>query len=339
VNALNRVNRRADRVRPWHAVGLAALLGGATPGAAEELSDSPYVPTPQVVVDKMLEIAGVGRGDYVIDLGSGDGRIVITAAKKFGAHGLGVDIDAALVNTARRAARRQGVSEQATFQAQNLFITDISRASVVTMYLFPQVIMQLRPRLLTELRPGARVVSHDFHMDNWRPDAKVTLPVPDKPHGPPSSDVFLWIVPADAAGTWRWRQKVAGVERDYELRLEQTYQVLRGQARLQGGNARPGAGRMRGENISFTFTAEMDGREVRHEFIGRVAGDAISGTVRLGHAATERFEWKAVRTARGKMDIRAETLRPSPPALPRGVGRVEFSLPPFGERTGIRRDT
>jgi hypothetical protein len=281
----------------------AALCGAAVPAA--RAADAPYVPTPANVVDAMLGIAQVGPRDFVIDLGSGDGRIVIAAAKKYGARGFGVDIDGALVSQARREAKRQGVADRVEFHTRNLFITEIGEATVLTMYLYPQIIMRLRPRLFAELKPGTRVVSHDFDMDNWRPDDKITVPVPDKPYGAPKSDIFLWIIPANAAGRWQWRMTVDGVARDYELTLEQTFQMLKGAPLIAGTPARFEGGRLRGEQIDFTLIAEIDGRAVRHEFSGRVAGDAISGRVTVRGAAPAQAEWSATRVARGKIDVEA----------------------------------
>lgn len=293
-------------------VGLAMTVAGARIAAAQ-VSDVPYVPTPSNVVDAMLALAKVGPDDYLIDLGSGDGRIVITAAKKYGTHGFGVDIDGTLVSDAQREAQRQGVSDRVAFFTRNLFVTDISRATVITMYLFPQVNMRLRPRLLKELKPGTRIVSHEFDMDSWQPDAKVTLAVPDKPYGAPSSDVFLWIVPADASGKWRWQLALAGVSRDYEIVLEQTFQMLQGEPLVAGKGARFGSGRMRGENIGFTLVADIGGRAVRHQFSGRISGDSINGRVVLDGTAPVQAEWRAVRTARGTLNINAG----APDAAPR----------------------
>ena len=185
--------------------GIVAAVLCAPLLAFAQAADVPYVPTPQNVVEAMLEIAKVGPDDFVIDLGSGDGRIVITAAKKYGARGFGVELDGALVSDARREAERQGVQGRAQFLAQNLFITDIDRATVLTSYLFPQINIQLVPKIFAELKPGARVVSHEFDFGKWKPDAQVTVPVPNKRYGPPQSDVLLWIVPANAAGRWRWQ--------------------------------------------------------------------------------------------------------------------------------------
>ena len=262
--------------------------------------DVPYVPTPWPVVEAMLKLANVGPADYVIDLGSGDGRILIMAAKKYGARGFGVDLDSGLVYTARREAERQGVREKVEFETRNLFITDISRATVLTTYLFTSVNMQLRPRIFDELKPGARVVSHEFDFGNWKPDAQLTVPVPDKPYGPPSSVVYLWIVPANAAGRWQWTQG-AGAERvEHELALEQTFQELRGSARVAGQTARLESVTLRGEDIRVAFSAMRNGRSERVELAGRVAGDRIEGTMRVA-GTPDSMPWQARRVAAGKI--------------------------------------
>lgn len=282
----------------------AALLLAAAPAlslAADQHphADVPYIPTPANVVDAMLKLARVGSQDFVVDLGSGDGRIVIAAAKKHGARGFGVEIDGGLVSVARREAQQEGVAGRVEFREQNLFVTEIGRATVVTLYLFPSLMMQLRPRLFEELKPGARVVSHDFDMENWRPDARVTVPVPEKPYGPPSSEVYLWIIPANAAGTWRWRSTAPAA--DYEIALTQTFQMLEGTASVGGRAGRIENARMRGDEIRFMLDVELDGRLLRHEFRGRVSGDAIAGTMNL--AGDARSDWKATRIQRGSIRI------------------------------------
>ena len=145
----------------------------------------PYVPTPQVTVDEMLRIANVGPQDFVLDLGSGDGRIVVTAARKFGARGLGVDLDSSLVAEADGNAREAGVESRVRFLEQDLFDTDLGQATVIATYLLPFVMLKLRPRLL-QLQPGTRIVSHDFDLGDWRPDRKTYV----------RKNVFLWVVPA-----------------------------------------------------------------------------------------------------------------------------------------------
>ena len=279
---------------------LAATVAPRRPALAQAL-DVPYVPTPQAVVDEMLRIAQVGAKDYLIDLGSGDGRIVIAAVKARGARGLGVDLDGGLVQTARREAERQGIADRAVFHQRNLFVTEIGAATVLTMYLFPGVIMQLRPRLLAELKPGARVVSHDFDMGDWLPDERKTVAVPDKPHGPPRSEVYLWIVPANAAGAWRWQLDVGGTPVAYEVALEQKFQMLAGTPVVGGAPARLEGGRMRGDEIRLRLAAAIGGREVRHECTGRIAGDTISGTARLDGGG--EVVWNAARVTRGSIAL------------------------------------
>ena len=285
------------------AVLLLAALPSLSPAAEQHsLVDVPYVPMPEAVVDAMLKLASIGPRDFVVDLGSGDGRIIIAAAKKHGARGFGVEIDAALVNEARREAKRQGVAGRVEFLEQNLFITEIDRASVLTLYLYPRLLMQLRPRFFKELRPGTRIVSHDFDMEDWQPDARVTVPVPGKPYGPPSSEVYFWVVPANAAGNWRWRSPAAG-SADVEVALSQTFQKVEGTPQVGGRRARLEQGGMRGDEIRFILTVEVDGQPLRHEYSGRLSSDSISGKVKL---AGGEFDWNATRTRRGSIDIKSD---------------------------------
>jgi ribosomal protein L11 methylase PrmA len=148
--------------------------------------DVPYVPTPEPVVEKMLELAKVGPNDMVYDLGSGDGRIVITAAKKHGARGIGVDIDPERVREARENAKAAGVSDRVQFKEGDLFKMDLTGATVVTLYLLPEVNMKLRPKLLNELRPGTRIVSHSFDMGDWAPEEKVQVE---------GRTIYYWTIP------------------------------------------------------------------------------------------------------------------------------------------------
>jgi hypothetical protein len=278
---------------PWPSLAataaLALALAGPARAASSDEADVPYVPTPTVVVDAMLKLAGVGPQDYLIDLGSGDGRLVIAAAKRHGTRGFGVDIDPSLVRTAKLEAQRQGVSGRVEFLEENLFVTDIAKATVMALYLYPRVLMQLRPRLLAELKPGTRIVSHDFDLGDWRPDAHLTVPVPDKPYGPPRSEIYFWVVPANAAGDWRWRR--AGGEGEVTLALAQAFQFLEG-GTVGTAPARVEQGRMQGDRISFILVSGAGGRQ---EYNGRIGGDTITGTVRQGGGESE---WKATRIKR-----------------------------------------
>lgn len=207
------------------AAALAVLAAAGT--RAQWPEEVPYVTTPDNVTIEMLQLAGVGADDHLIDLGSGDGRIVIVAARRYGARGLGIEIDPNLVRRSRENARRAGVAARAEFREQDLFATDLSAATVVTLYLLPEVNLQLRPRLLA-LAPGTRIVSHDWDMGDWAPDRSVSVEAPDKKIGREKvSRLHLWIVPARVAGDW-----CAG---DARLRLAQTYQRLHGELRRGSG--------------------------------------------------------------------------------------------------------
>jgi hypothetical protein len=212
--------------------------------SAQNGEEVPFITSPDNVTLEMLRIAKVGPGDHVIDLGSGDGRIVIVAAKRFGATGLGVEIVPELVRRSVRNAREGGVADRVTFLEQDLFKTDLSPASVVTMYLLPQVNMQLRPSLLA-LKPGTRVVSHDWDMGDWKPDQTVVVPVPDKQVGlEKSSKVHLWVVPGRFDGLWCG----TGPLHEFSLRLSQQYQEARGSL-VRRGRVREIDGRIDGATL------------------------------------------------------------------------------------------
>jgi hypothetical protein len=282
-------------VRRTAAVALLASL----PAVAQDFGDTPYVQTPQNIVDRMLTIAHVGPGDYVIDLGSGDGRLVITAAQKYGARGFGVDLDRRLVELANRLAARAGVADRASFYERDLYATDLTAASVVTIYLLPEVNLMVRPKLLATLRPGTRIVSHDYGMGAWTPDEQFVFDAPDKPVGRDrKSKVFFWVVPANAAGKWRWQTKVAEQPLDFELSVDQNFQKVAGGITAAGRALALENARLRGDEISF---GAVDKSGARHYvFSGRIAGDAIAGTVRVsGPRVQSELEWNATRTERG----------------------------------------
>jgi hypothetical protein len=287
---------------------LAAAYCVLSSAALAQTGDVPFVVTPPNVVDAMLDLAKVSASDFVIDLGSGDGRIVIAAAKKHGARGLGVELDGGLVNDARREARRQGVADKVEFRAENLFVTNLEKATVLTSYLYPRLNIELRPNIFEQLKPGSRVVSHEFDFGNWKPDAQVTVKVPDKPYGPPRSEVFLWIVPANAAGRWEWR--LDSEPATYAVTLDQTFQELRGTAAIGGAAGRLENPRLRGDEIRFSLAGEVDGKTVRREFVGRVSGDTIRGKARVPNAESG-VEWQATRVARGKIKLDAAAAAPT----------------------------
>ena len=263
----------------------------------------PYVPTPQEVVERMLEIAKVGPRDYLIDLGSGDGRIVITAAKKYGTRGYGVDLNPTRIQESDENARRAHVSDKVAFYQRDLFETDLTQATVITMYLLPRVNLELRPKLL-ELKPGTRLVSHDFDMEDWKADVHETLDSKDKYGGTGGrSDIYFWVVPAKAAGVWRWEIPVSGKPLRYELKLGQKFQVISGTASVNGSAARVREARLRGDEIRLVLVAEVSGQAVRHEFTGKVASGAIYGSAQLSGARLQgQYEWNASRTADSPSD-------------------------------------
>jgi SAM-dependent methyltransferase len=279
---------------------MAALLfipALAAPAWAVDAS-VPYVPTPQSVVDRMLQMAQVGAGDYLIDLGSGDGRIIVTAAQKYGARGFGVDINSQRIREANENAQKAGVTDKVAFYQRDLFETDLSDATVITMYLLPRVNLALRDKLLN-LKPGTRVVSHDFSMAEWTPDTFARLDVPDKYGGAEGqSDIYFWVIPAKAAGNWQWQLPVRRQSVQYVVTLTQTFQTITGTARVAGRPARVENAKLSGEDISFSITAEIDGTPVKHEFKGKVKGSAMSGAVVLSGANVQgELDWNAERAA------------------------------------------
>lgn len=287
-------------------IGVVLALVCGLLGARSTLAQVPFVPTPPEVVERMLAMAKVTKADYVIDLGSGDGRVVRLAAQKYGARGFGVDLDAELVARSTSLARRDGVDDRVSFLAQDLFKTDISEASVLTMYLLPAVNMQLRPRLLSDLRPGTRIVSHDFDLGDWAADETVKMYAKEKYGGAGGdSTIYLWIAPAHAGGRWQWRLHLAGEPVAYELVLKQQFQKVAGTVTLDGGReATIESAELRGDAIRFASVIEIKGRPVRHTFSGRVVGDAIEGEVTLAGARMQgAHQWSAARVERGATHV------------------------------------
>ena len=182
-----------------------------------------------------------------------------------------------------------------------MFDFDFSRASVLTLYLLPKINLDLRPRILSGLKPGTRVVSHDFGMGDWKPDQQREIAVPDKSYGPPVSQIYLWYVPANAAGKWRWQLTVDGKPRVYEARIKQFFQELDGDVLVDGSAPAALNARLRGDLLSFTLTREFSGRRVTHEFSGRIEGDKAVGRVRISGGTDATFDWQATRIERGKI--------------------------------------
>ena len=233
--------------RMWRAMFL-LLCGGlvAGPCFAQDGEDVPFITTPDHVTLAMLRLAGVRPRDHVLDLGSGDGRIVITAARHFGAGGHGVEIVPELVARSRANAQKAGVAARASFAVQDLFETDLAPASVITMYLLPEFNLKLRPKLLL-LKPGTRIVSHDWDMGDWVSDRSVTVDVPDKVVGREKlSRLHLWVVPAAVQGLW--------CAKDAALALTQTYQFVQGRLSI-GRSSMAVNGRLDGARLSLQAAA------------------------------------------------------------------------------------
>ncbi len=260
----------------------------------------PYVNTPMEVVERMLILAGVKAGDRLIDLGSGDGRIVIEAAKR-GARGLGVDLDPSLVRLATQNADKAGVADRARFEVRDIFETDLSGATVVTMYLLPEFNAKLLDRFL-KLKPGTRIVSHDGGIGDWLPDETWQLRTPEKAVGlGGKSRIDLWIVPTDVAGDWASELPQHGG--GWRFHVKQHYQMLEVDARV-GGIEGATAGRelvvrntrLRGEEVKLIVTGIVGPRAWHHSFVGAAHGDSIDGRVTVSDGNQEIiYPWHATR--------------------------------------------
>jgi SAM-dependent methyltransferase len=249
------------------------VLGGDPPVVPGK--DVMWVPTPDAAVDRMLAMAGVGPRDLVYDLGSGDGKIAIAAARRFGARAVGIEYAAEMVELSRANALKAGVGDRVRFRQADLFASDFSEATVVTLYLLTTINLKLRPQIL-EMRPGTRVVSHMFRMGDWEPDESARVG---------SSDVYLWVVPAQVAGTWTVSR---GLGPPFELVLDQHFQQVSGSARVAGERVPLASVALRGEAIRIEFRGAAGAREVLG---GRVAGDRMVGD-------DDGTPWTAVRTRR-----------------------------------------
>ena len=269
----------------WCAALVVAVMLPAIAGAADKNPavgpdfkfGGEYVPTPQVVVDEMLKLGNVGAKDYVMDLGSGDGIIVLTAGRKLGARGLGVDFNADLVKQSNAAAAAAGIADRVRFEQQDIFKVNLADATVVTLYLLPSMMVALSPKLLAELKPGTRIVAHDYHFGDWEADNTIELDVPEKEkvNGVPKAVLRLWIVPAKVQGQWQVKTAAAG--EPITVGLKQQYQSLDGTAVVGGRTVKLTQGRMRGEEVSFALPVDAKGTLGR--FTGRVRGGSIEGTV------------------------------------------------------------
>ena len=280
-------------------LGLSLMLAMTTlwalSHAQQQRPDVIYVPTPDHVVAEMLQIAAVMNNDVVYDLGSGDGRVVIAAAKHYGARGVGVDVDPERINDSRANAHKAGVVDRVQFLEQDLFATDIREATVVTLYLLPGLNLKLRPKLLSDLRPGTRVVSHAFAMEDWLPDKQLQVPGVSSPH-----TVYYWVVPADVAGVWRGSMSTPTGEQQYVLRLQQRFQKVEGTLSANGAEVPITNATLTGDQLSFATAPTAPGQQAKMSFDGQVSGNTMQGRmqVQAGPSAGQRH-WTAYRDADG----------------------------------------
>jgi hypothetical protein len=266
------------------------LLCAVVTAGGQDLGKLPYVPTPQVVVDEMIKLANVAADDLVVDLGSGDGRIVITAAKQNKASGFGVDIDGKLVALSNKNAREAGVADRAQFFERDMFKTDIGKATVLMLYVLPDFMTRLRSKVLKELQPGARVVAHDYYMGEWHPDRMITLTVPEKveANGTDKAYLYLWIVPATVKGPWRLFFDTAGKTQELSVAFEQEYQIISATAESAGKIVLVEKPSLKGKEISFALTVGA----THYQLDGKIEGDKIAGKAVAGK---ETLSWFARR--------------------------------------------
>ena len=249
-----------------------------------------YLPSAADVVTRMLEVARVDSGDVVYDLGCGDGRIVIAAARDRGARGVCVDIDPSLVARSRANADTAGVANHIEFRHADMFETDLGSATVVALYLSPSLNVRLRPKLFREVRPGAWIVSHDFDMGDWKPDTTVRVTWP----AGTTSAVHAWRLPADVAGTWEIVVSGDVGERRFRVRLIQQYQRLSGTASERGRTMTMAAARLAGDSVELELSGRTGDLPDLLRLAGKVSGSEMMGTVWTA-ANTAGTTWRAVR--------------------------------------------
>jgi len=252
-----------------------------TPQVGQSGKDVVWVPTPDALVERMLRMARVGPKDYVIDLGSGDGRTVIAAAK-LGARATGIEYNPDMVALSIKNAEKAGMGDKVKFMKADIFETDFSEATVITMYLLPSLNIKLRPKLL-DMRPGTRLVSHAFNMEDWQPDQTVTVE---------GRDAFLWIVPAKVGGSWKLSTPAGNGEEAWQLTLAQQFQRLSGGVKGAGRSFDLIDPKVTGSAVKFAF---VDGNGIKREFNGRVSGGKMEGTTQTQGGTP--VKWTAVRGA------------------------------------------
>lgn len=270
--------------RPFWLLSLLAIACSSARGP-----DVIFLPSAADVVTRMLAVAAVRADDVVYDLGCGDGRIVIAAVRKHGARGVCVDIDPSRIAASQRNADTAGARDRIEFRQADLFETDLRTATVVALYLSPALNQRLRPKLLREVRPGARIVSHNFDMGDWRADTVVPVAWPTGT----TSAVHLWVLPADVAGTWDLTAHTSAGDRRFRVRFAQHYQELSGTASAEGRPVSLSAAHLVGDSVEFQLTEQRGGRPTVLRFSGRVSGAGMTGMMRADTATGKA--WRATR--------------------------------------------
>lgn len=270
------------------------VLAVGAPAHAQERY-SPFVPTEESDVVRMLKLAKVGAGDVVMDLGSGDGRIVLEAARmNEAARGRGIEMDPKLAAESNERAKAIGLADRVQVLHQNAFDADLTQATVITMWLWPEVMLMLRPKILAEAKPGTRVVTRMWDLGTWPPDEKATDGI----------TLFKWIVPARVAGAWDWELDLANGTVGYSAILDQRYQTAEGFIRAGTRRARLSDVKLVGEDISFSLTLSLEEKKpIRHQFRGKVQGDSIEGTVSVlqdPYEKTVELPWHARRVQQSR---------------------------------------
>ncbi len=259
--------------------------------------DVPYVPTEYEIVEKMLKMANVNKKDILYDLGCGDGRIVITAAKKYGARGVGIDINPVRIEESNKNAEKEGVTDKVQFIEQNLFEADISEATVLTMYLLSSVNLQLRPILFHDLKPGTRIVSHDFDMGEWEPDQSAIIEYSlDYQNFLDSHTVYFWVLPANVSGDWEVKVTKSESHDPFILHINQNFQKLHGNVTNGKTNISIKGITIKGDRIQFTTESEIGKEKVTMKYDGTVDSNVIVGKVEFKTSSfSNESSWEAKR--------------------------------------------
>ncbi len=271
-------------------------IGAGVPGQITEYSqdvalDVPYVPSPQPVVDEMLRMADVKKTDLLYDLGCGDGRIVITAAQRYGCHGVGIDLNPVRIKESKENAAKAGVNDLVQFREGDLFKADFHEATVLSLYLLSSVNLKLRPKIISELKPGTHVVSHNYGMSEWQADKSTSVAVNEIVHS-----VYFWVVPANIAGTWEVTLPPKFKKGPFKLQLDQVFQNPQGSAEYSGAKIPLQDALLAGDKIQFKLALKGKDKDEMLDFVGQVSGNNCKGTVKIGEGpGALEGSWQAKR--------------------------------------------